>query len=88
MRICCHLFADHLTRQLEIEQFWLDVAGLSRSSLRKSMVSHYSRSSQRKRTNKLPYGTCKLIVCSTEIVQTIYGGIQELGGFNRPAWLD
>jgi hypothetical protein len=52
------------------------------------MVNHYSRSSQRKRTNKLPYGTCKLIVCSTEIVQTIYGAIQELGGFSQPAWLD
>jgi hypothetical protein len=36
----------------------------------------------------LPYGTCALIVNSTEIVQTIYGSIQELGGFDRPAWLD
>jgi hypothetical protein len=88
MRICCHLFADHMKRQREIEQFWLDVACVPRSSLRKSMVNHYSRSSQRKRTNKLPYGTCKLVVHSTEIVQEIYGGIQELAGFNRPAWLD
>jgi transcriptional regulator with XRE-family HTH domain len=87
-RICCHLFADHIARQREIEQFWLDVAGLPHSSLRKSMVNHYSRSSQRKRTNRLPYGTCKLVVHSTEVVQQIFGGIQELGGFNRPAWLD
>ena len=35
----------------------------------------------------LPYGTCRLSVCSTEIVQTIYGSIQELGGFDRPEWL-
>lgn len=61
MRVACHLFADHVARQREVEQFWLDVAGLPRSSLRKSMVNHYSRSSQRKRTNRLPYGTCKLI---------------------------
>lgn len=88
MRVSCHLFADHAVRQREIEQFWLDVAGLPHASLRKSMVNHYSRSSQRKRLNRLPYGTCKLIVHSTEIAQTIYGSIQELGGFNRPEWLD
>jgi hypothetical protein len=37
--------------------------------------------------NKLPYGTCKLVVNNTEIVQTIYGSIQEFAGFNRPHWL-
>jgi hypothetical protein len=88
MRLGCHLFADHAAQQHEIEQFWLDIAGLTRSALQKSMMNHYSRSSQRKRTNRLPYGTCKLIVHSTEIVQQIYGGIQELAGLNRPEWLD
>jgi hypothetical protein len=52
------------------------------------MVNHYSRSSQRKRTNRLPYGTCKLVVGSTEIVQQILGAIQEVADFKRPAWLD
>ena len=88
MRVACHLFADHTARQHEVEQFWLDVAGLPRSCLRKSIVNNYSRASKRKRVNRLPYGTCKLIVNSTEILQTIYGSIQELGGFNRPEWLD
>jgi predicted transcriptional regulator len=41
-----------------------------------------------KRANKLPYGTCKLVGHSTQIVQTIYGSIQEYGGFDRPEWLD
>jgi hypothetical protein len=36
----------------------------------------------------LPYGTCALIVHSTRIAQTIYGSIQEYGGFERPEWLD
>ena len=36
----------------------------------------------------MSYGTCELTVKSTRIVQTIYGSIQELGGFDRPAWLD
>ena len=37
--------------------------------------------------NKLPYGTCRLSVHSTAIVQHIYGAIQEYAGFDRPEWL-
>lgn len=84
----CNLFADHASRQVEVEQFWLDAVGLPRSSLRTSMVNIASSASKNKRTNMLPYGTASLRVHSTAIVQTIYGSIQELGGFERPAWLD
>jgi hypothetical protein len=71
-----------------VEQFWLDVLGLPGACLRKSIVNSYSRASKRKRVNKLPYGTCKVVVHRTEIVQTIYGSIQEFAGFERPEWLD
>lgn len=86
--LTCNLFADHLARQHEIEQFWLEVAGLPASSLRKSTVNVSSKYSQKKRRNKLPYGTCRLSVCRTWLVHTIYGGIQEIGGFTRDSWLD
>jgi transposase-like protein len=86
-RVACNLFADHLARQQAIEQFWLDTLELPRSCLRKSMVNVYSKYSQRKRKGRLPYGTCKLVVCDTAIVQSIYGAIQEYAGFDRPAWL-
>jgi transcriptional regulator with XRE-family HTH domain len=88
MSVYCNLFADHLERQREIEQFWLDTLQLPATALRKSIVNVYSKYSQKKRDNKLPYGTCRLVVHSTEIVQTIYGSIQEYGGFDRPEWLD
>lgn len=88
MNARCNLFADHGERQSAIEDFWLDRLGLPRSSLRRSIVNTYSKHSQKKRQNKLPYGTCKLVVHSTRIVQTIYGSIQEYGGFERPEWLD
>jgi hypothetical protein len=84
----CNLFADHIERQREIEQYWLDRLGLPQSCLRKSHVNVYSKYSQKKRQNKLPYGTCEIRYFSTEIVQTIYGSIQEYGGFDRPEWLD
>lgn len=87
-RVNCYLFADHIARQREVEQFWLDVLGVSRECLRKSIVNSYSRASKRKRVNKLPYGTCKVVVHSTEIVQMIYGSIQEFASCERVGWLD
>ena len=65
LRIACNLFADHLQRQQEIEQFWLRVLGLPRACLRKSTVNRYSKYSQKKRRNKLPYGTCRLLANDT-----------------------
>jgi transcriptional regulator with XRE-family HTH domain len=87
LRVTCHLFADHIERQYEIEQFWLDLLELPRSCLCKSFVNVYSKYSQKKRQNKLPYGTCRVCVNSTRVVQSIFGSIQEYGGFDRPEWL-
>jgi transposase-like protein len=71
----------------EIERWWLDRLGLPPSCLRKSVVDNVSRASQRKRRT-LPYGTVRLAVFSTFIVQSIYGAIQQYAGIDRPAWLD
>jgi hypothetical protein len=51
-------------------------------------VNVYSKYSQKKRKNKLPYGTCRVVVSRTRVVQSIYGAIQEYAGFTRLAWLD
>jgi transcriptional regulator with XRE-family HTH domain len=88
LRITCNLFADHARRQRELEHFWLQTARLPTGCLCKSTVNRYSRYSKRKRKNKLPYGTCRVAVHSTEVAQTVYGSIQELAGFERPEWLD
>jgi len=87
-RVHCNLFPDHLKHQREVEEFWLTTLGLPSACLRKSVINRYSKYSQKKRTNKLPYGTCKLVVHRTQLVQTIFGSIQEYGGFERPEWLD
>jgi hypothetical protein len=50
-------------------------------------VNVYSKYSQKKRQGRLPYGTVRVCVHSTEIVQQIFGAIQEYGGFERPEWL-
>lgn len=87
LRVTCHLFADHIERQTEIEQYWLDAVDLPRERLCKSFVNVYSKYSQKKRKNRLPYGTTRITVHSTRVIQSIYGSIQEYGGFERPEWL-
>lgn len=71
----------------EIESWWLDRVGLPRRCLRRAMVNQVSRASKRKRRT-LPYGTVRLAVSSTFIVQSIYGAIQAYAGVDRPEWLD
>jgi transposase len=60
---------------------------LAGAAVNAERAHRYSKYSQKKRTNLLPYGTATLTVHSTRILQTLYGSIQELGDFNRPEWL-
>jgi transcriptional regulator with XRE-family HTH domain len=88
IRLTCYLYADHLERQRAVEDYWLNLTRLHRSNLCRSIVNNYSRGSQRKRTNMLPYGTAKIAVHDTRLIQMVLGGIQEIGGFRRDAWLE
>lgn len=82
-----NLFADHVARQHEIEQFWLDELDLPRDRLCTSVVNVYSKYSQKKRRGMLPYGTTRVTVHSVRVIQQIFGAIQEYGAFERPEWL-
>lgn len=73
----------------EVEEFWLDLLDLPRSSLRKHQLNHYPTSTSGAKRNKLPFGVCTLNVhSSTRELQHIYGAIQEYAGFEQPRWLD
>ena len=72
----------------EIEDHWLAVTGLPGSCCRAHTLDHLPGSSKRSRRRRLPYGVCSLRVTSTQIVQHIFGAIQEYGDFDEPAWLD
>lgn len=83
--LSAQVYTDNGLSQNEIEQYWLDtLPGLSRRNLRKFSVNKISKASQEKKINRLPYGTARLSYHSTEIVQNIYGAIQELGHFDLP----
>jgi hypothetical protein len=88
-RICltCNCFTNNGLTLEEIENWWLDQVALSRQSLRRSTVNTPSRASRGKH-RVLRYGTARLTVHSTAIVQSIFGAIQEYAGVERPEWLD
>jgi len=57
-RIDCSLFADHLVRQQEIEQFWLDLLELPASCLRKSTVNVTRSTARRSAGTGFRTGRC------------------------------
>jgi hypothetical protein len=71
----------------EIERYWLDALDLAPTCLRKHALDVLPASSKRRAKNRLPYGVATIVVSSTEIVQHIYGAIQEYASFEEPRWL-
>ena len=70
----------------EIESYWITNLGLKKENLRKTTLNKYSHFSQMKKIGKLPYGTCRLLVHKTDVIQNIYGAIQEYGKFENKEW--
>jgi len=70
------------------ENFWLKELNLTKENLCKSNIDHRPRTSVHKgKGRKCLYGCCTVFVYRTDIVQKIYGGIQEIGGFEKENWL-
>jgi len=72
----------------EIENFWINFLDLPDSCLRKATVNTLPSSSRGKIKTRHKYGVCRVCVCNTELVQQIFGAIQELGEFKREDWLN
>jgi transcriptional regulator with XRE-family HTH domain len=85
LTVNCHL-NNGLSLE-EIETWWLERLGLPQASLRAATVNTASQAS-RWRRNVLVYGTARVSVNSTAVVQSIYGAIQQYAGIERPEWVD
>lgn len=81
LHIICH--SNDILEVSRIEQFWLDLFQLPPSCLRKTVYKVGSNS----RHNILTNGVCSIRVYKTELVQHVYGAIQEYAGFDYPEWL-
>ena len=66
----------------DIENYWLSTLQLEKSNLRKGQENIVPRSvTNTIKHNKLIYGIICICINSTELVQNIYGSIQEYAGF-------
>ena len=71
----------------QIEEYWKIKLHLLTENKRKAIIkSDYYP--QKQAVTKLPYGVCSISVHSTDIVQTIFGAIQEYGNFVNEKWLE
>lgn len=86
LAVNCHV-SNGLTAD-EIVAWWLQRLELPAMCCRKPTINQPSSASRGRRGHVLPFGTTRLAVHSTFLVQSIYGAIQEYAGFERPAWLD
>jgi len=85
IRIICYTDCKSLA---DIEAYWLKTLNLPKTCLRKSSVLKHPEDEVRKRQGKLPYGVCHLqVLRGVEIVQHIYGAIQEYTKLNNPTWI-
>lgn len=71
----------------EIEFYWNKITGFNKSYFDKTIVDNFPTSSSGKKKGKIPYGVLQIKIYSTEVVQHIFGAIQEYGNFSNPKWL-
>lgn len=84
-----HVHLDNGFDLEEIEKFWLKELDLPVSCLRKSYIDTRQRKSgKNSRKNVLYNGVCTIQIGRTDIVQHIYGAIQEYCKFENHKWLD
>lgn len=81
LKIHCH-FPDRETQE-RIEQYWVDLLQLPISAVGKTQ--HKKGSEFHK--NILVNGVCGIAVYKSQLVQHIFGAIQEYAGFDNPVWL-
>ncbi|MBZ0284116.1 MAG: hypothetical protein K8L97_25475 [Anaerolineae bacterium] len=81
--IYIHCHTSDPDEMYAIEDFWLNCLNLARSNHRKTYIKKGSEIQH----SILEHGVCGVAVYRTDLVQHIFGAIQEYGGFDNPNWL-
>lgn len=79
--IHCHTSIPHEMKMLEY--YWINLLGLTSANLRKT----YTKKGSEIKRSILEHGVCGVGVYRVDLVQHIFGAIQEYGSFENPAWL-
>ena len=84
-----HCYLNNNKTKKQIESHWLKQLDLPSSCLRKTTVVTKHKFSTGAKKNKHPYGVACLRLCSTEVVQNIWGAIKIIADIkDNNKWLD
>jgi transposase-like protein len=83
--VAINMYTDLATIE-ECKAYWLKSLSLPDSCLRTVMCDKRPRNTQKKRNGLLKYGTVKMMVHKTELIQQIYGATKELCDFENDNW--
>ena len=86
MRIMAHL--NNGLSDGEISSYWLQGLELTDQSYKGFTLKSKYYKTQNKKKRKHIYGCATVRICSVDIVQKIYGSIQEIFDFENNEWID
>ena len=81
LKISLNAYTDFHTED-EIIEHWQSILGVVKDNINAVRLNSISKYSKNKRCGFLEWGTCKLMVHSTEILQKIYGVIDAYSESN------
>jgi transcriptional regulator with XRE-family HTH domain len=84
IQITCY---DDINTTEDIENYWLGNLGLIKDNLWKTIINPYPKLSTSKRHGKLPFGVCRIRINDVELIQNIYGAIQEYCNIQKEEWV-
>lgn len=87
--ISVNCYLDHGLSIDQIYNYWIDALELKDCVINKASIRDPLRSSfsSGKKTSKLKYGVLRISTGNSQILQHIYGAIQEYCGFQNELWL-
>lgn len=77
---CVSYYGENGLSEYQIKRRWMGKVPFIKNKKWevKFIKQEIKRDSQKKGTGKLPYGTVSITICSTELIQKIYGGIDYI----------
>lgn len=86
-RITVNCYLNNGFSKCDIEKYWLKLLSLPDCCFKKSIFKTADKLNSK--SHKIhPYGVCTLQLNRTDIVQQIFGSIQEYLKINKPEWLN
>lgn len=85
--ICINCYLGDKVKQNDVEEYWTKLLHLPSTCVKKGVYKLELDKDVTWRKNRHTYGVCTLSIARTDVVQSIFGSIQEYVGIDRPEWL-